>query len=122
MTRGETAAEFVALSSANLALSGQFRVTATLDSSSVIEVITTDGGDVLAAFTFVQAGNSVAFNNTSTGNITRYLWEFGDGSTSSAVEPTHTYAEEGEYLVTLTVSGPGGSDSTSLAVTIGGTV
>lgn len=33
-----------------------------------------------------------------------YLWDFGDGSTSTLKTPTHTYAEPGTYLVTLTVT------------------
>jgi PKD repeat protein len=32
-----------------------------------------------------------------------YLWDFGDGSTSSEVSPTHAYAASGEFTVSLTV-------------------
>ena len=35
--------------------------------------------------------------------ITSWLWEFGDGITSSEQNPVHTYNEEGQYLVTLTI-------------------
>jgi len=41
----------------------------------------------------------------STGNITEYLWDFGDGQTGSSVEVSHTYSETGTYLTTLTVNG-----------------
>ena len=34
-----------------------------------------------------------------------YSWSFGDGSTSSAMEPEHTYADTGTYSVTLIISG-----------------
>ena len=39
-----------------------------------------------------------------------YLWEFDDGSTSTAFEPTHTFTEAGYYQVKLTVTGEGGVD------------
>ena len=49
----------------------------------------------------------ISFNSTGTISATTYLWDFGDGNTSTAVNPTHTYAEMGIYTVTLTVnSGP----------------
>ena len=41
-----------------------------------------------------------------------YLWEFGDGATSSSFEPTHTYQFAGTYNVKLTVTGPGGETDT----------
>ncbi|MBL0016894.1 MAG: PKD domain-containing protein [Bacteroidetes bacterium] len=37
------------------------------------------------------------------GPITSYLWDFGDGSTSTDVNPVHQYSEEGTYDVTLTI-------------------
>jgi PKD repeat protein len=39
----------------------------------------------------------------STGNITEYVWDFGDGQTGSSVEVSHTYSAAGTYLATLTV-------------------
>jgi PKD repeat protein len=43
---------------------------------------------------------TVAFTNTSA-NGNSYFWNFGDGSTSTAANPTHTYAATGTYTVTL---------------------
>lgn len=43
---------------------------------------------------------TVSFQNNSTGADT-YLWSFGDGNTSTAANPTHTYTSEGTYTVTL---------------------
>ncbi len=54
---------------------------------------------------------TVNFNNNSTGNITSRTWNFGDGATSTAVNPSHVYSAIGDYTVKLTVSGPSGSDS-----------
>ena len=51
------------------------------------------------------------FNNTSTGAVS-YLWIFGDGNTSTAVSPTHTYNNFGTYTVKLvSYSGNGCADT-----------
>ncbi len=50
------------------------------------------------------------FVDVSTGNITDYLWEFGDDQNSTELAPNHQYASPGTYTVSLTVSGPAGSD------------
>lgn len=47
----------------------------------------------------------VQFNNTSQ-LATNYLWDFGDGDTSSAFEPTHIYTSPGTYNVSLIASHP----------------
>ncbi|HSC38764.1 MAG TPA: PKD domain-containing protein, partial [Chitinophagaceae bacterium] len=44
-----------------------------------------------------------AFNNYSVG-ATSWNWDFGDGSTSTGISPTHTFAATGTYHVKLTVS------------------
>lgn len=51
------------------------------------------------------------FENNS-GEAMSYLWEFGDGSTSTEESPTHVYNEEGCYDVTLTVTNADGCMST----------
>lgn len=52
----------------------------------------------------------VQFNNYSS-NATSYLWNFGDGNTSTLANPTHTYTTDGAYNVTLQVSSTCGSDT-----------
>jgi PKD repeat protein len=52
---------------------------------------------------------SIKFYNESHGGVTRRLWSFGDGTTSTQVEPTHVYYTPGTYNVTLTVYGTSGS-------------
>lgn len=52
----------------------------------------------------------VRFNDLSAGDIDSWQWNFGDGSSSSRRNPSHTYSNPGTYTVTLDVSGPGGSD------------
>lgn len=68
-----------------------------------------------AAFTsdryFGPPALQVNFFSESSGTITDYLWDFGDGITSTEENPAHEYAENGEYNVTLTVTGPAGTDT-----------
>ncbi|MEO1585998.1 MAG: PKD domain-containing protein, partial [Bacteroidota bacterium] len=45
----------------------------------------------------------VNFTETSS-NATAFFWDFGDGNTSTAANPTHTYAASGEFTVTLIAS------------------
>ncbi len=45
--------------------------------------------------------NSFLFTNTSFGGATTYLWDFGDGTTSSQVNPSHSYSYSGQFTVTL---------------------
>jgi PKD repeat protein len=53
---------------------------------------------------------TVEFTDKSVNPITNWLWDFGDGSTSTAQNPYHTYNSIGIYPVSLTVTGPGGTD------------
>jgi PKD repeat protein len=53
---------------------------------------------------------TVNFTDFSTGTITTWFWSFGDTTTSTAQEPTHVYTSVGTYTVSLTVTGPAGTD------------
>ena len=63
------------------------------------------------------AGDGVIFTNTST-NASSYLWEFGDGTSSTQESPIHIYTESGTYTVTLTAINADGSDEATQSVTI----
>ena len=54
---------------------------------------------------------SVQFNDLSTGSPYIWAWNFGDGTGSSAKNPTHLYTEAGEYTVALTVNNSFGSNT-----------
>ncbi|MBT8183804.1 MAG: PKD domain-containing protein, partial [Eudoraea sp.] len=47
-------------------------------------------------------------NSVDDFGVTSYAWDFGDGGTSTEVDPVHTYTEVGEYTVILTVTDAGG--------------
>ncbi|MDD4053027.1 MAG: PKD domain-containing protein, partial [candidate division Zixibacteria bacterium] len=54
---------------------------------------------------------TVQFTDTSTENPTGWSWDFGDGQTSTAQHPSHTYTAAGTYTVTLNASNAYGSDT-----------
>jgi PKD repeat protein len=62
--------------------------------------------------TNIYATQSVTFTDYSSGNITNWIWNFGDGNTlntTSSASVNHAYALPGSYAVTLIVTGAGGS-------------
>lgn len=102
---------------------GSFDVSLTLTDSAgcvtslqKINYITATGP--LPAFTnplLACVNNDVSFTNTSTslgGTITNYLWDFGDGNTSTLENPTHTYTNTGIYNVSLYLQDDNGCDTT----------
>ena len=76
-----------------------------------------------SAFTFTPTaptiGQTVAFTDSSTGSPTAWLWTFGDGTTSTLQNPSHSYASAGTYTVALQATNATGSNSSSQNVTIG---
>ncbi len=65
-----------------------------------------------------EAGRSVRLTDTSIGAVATRDWDFGDGAASNQRNPSHVWAEPGDYEVTLTVSGPYGSEAATRTVTI----
>jgi PKD repeat protein len=68
----------------------------------------------VASFTYTPiSGNiplTVTFTNTSTNALT-YLWDFGNGNTSTSINPVHTFNTVNTFNVTLTVTNNNGNDS-----------
>lgn len=79
-------------------------------------------GGILANFTVnVTSGQApllVTFANQSV-NATSYVWNFGDGNTSTDQQPSHTYANAGSYTVSLTAIGLGGTNTLTRTSYIG---
>jgi len=64
-----------------------------------------------AVFTMNPPYLDVVFTNSSTDAVS-YLWDFGDGNTSTEENPSHTYSAAGTYLVCLTATAADGNEST----------
>ncbi len=52
----------------------------------------------------LNQGVYYGFNQSYASNLTYYLWDFGDGNTSTLQYPSHTYTQPGQYYVCLTAS------------------
>jgi PKD repeat protein len=99
---------------------GRFRVTGTWPDNQ-LPIASTAGSSPLSG----KAPLTVAFKSDSSldpgGTIVGWLWDFGDGTATSAeANPTHVYASPGTYVATLTVrDNLGGEASSSVTVTVG---
>ncbi len=71
----------------------------------------------VAGFTLSVDQSTASFENTST-NADSYLWDFGDGNTSTEENPTHTYSGDGCYTVTLTATNSEASSVASSTIII----
>lgn len=78
----------------------------------------------VANFSFTTSGLTASFTDSSTdsdGTVVSRAWTFGDGGTSTATNPSHTYAAAGTYSVSLTVTDNGGATNTKTqSVTVSG--
>ncbi len=99
--------------------SSTFNVTLTaIDSNGCKEVLAQPGfittsrpWTKFTADTLTCPGAAVHFTNRTTG-ASRYLWNFGDGDTSTLTNPAHIYRSYGRYNVSLTAIDTSGCDST----------
>ena len=57
-------------------------------------------------------------SSDSDGDVVAWSWSFGDGGTSTEKDPDHTYANGGDYTVTLLVTDDGGAASTAVSKTV----
>lgn len=58
-----------------------------------------------------SCSTTISFYDLSSNNPTSWLWDFGDGNTSTQQNPTHTYAGNGTYTVSLTATNQYGSNT-----------
>jgi gliding motility-associated-like protein len=72
----------------------------------------------VANFDTASSGFTVNFTNTTTGTATSWLWNFGDGTTSNAQNPSHTFTSNGPQWVCLTSSNNGCDDTYCYTVII----
>jgi PKD repeat protein len=78
----------------------------------------------VSSFTYTTTNLQANFTDTSTNGPTGWAWDFGDTNSSTAQNPSHTYAAAGTYNVCLTASngtGPGNNACQSVTVAPGST-
>jgi PKD repeat protein len=84
------------------------------DTETKTDYITVTVPPPIANFAADQTSGTVPmivnFTDNSTGQISFWLWDYGDQQSSNEQNPTHTYSEAGTFTVSLTVSGYGGTD------------
>jgi PKD repeat protein len=71
----------------------------------------------IARFSLSLTANSIATQNESW-RSTSYSWDFGDGTTSTAVSPAHSYSSTGTFTVQLIAQNECGSDTASMQVAV----
>lgn len=84
----------------------------------VIKIAKVEAANInpVASFELNIEGLQVVTSNTSydqDGSITAYLWDFGNGESSTDPEPKWSYAESGDFVVTLTVTDDRGATHSS---------
>lgn len=84
--------------------------------SIYVEKLSEDG--LYAKFSIDKLQGRVKFTNLSSGNAKSYLWDFGDGTTSTEKSPLHIYDKSGTYVVKLSAKGEVDEDVAEMAILI----
>ncbi len=130
---GDGNTDSVANPSYAYAAAGTYRVMLTIadnagaaDAIGQLVTVTAGGGGgnaaPVAAFSYSCSARSCTFDSSASSDdvgIVNWTWDFGDGNGSSVANPSHTYASQGNYTVTLTVADVEGlNDSASASFRI----
>ena len=70
-------------------------------------------GGFTANQTVICEGDSIQFNDTTSSNTISWLWDFGDGNSSTLENPYHTYNTGGNYTVSLSLTDSSGQVTTA---------
>jgi len=69
-----------------------------------------EGPKPTVAFDYTVSGQTITCTNTTT-DADSYLWDFGDGQTSTELNPTHTFTTDGIFAVRLTATNANGTST-----------
>ncbi len=82
--------------------------------TDTVQVLDVPGG----FFTFSQNSNIVSFTDVSSFNPSGWLWDFGDGNSSTQQNPVHTYTSLGTFTVKLLATNACGTDDYEKKITV----
>lgn len=110
--------------SISVSAAGSYSVTVTAAGATASDNVNVSEGTMPdASFTATASGRVVTItqNNTAGSTPINYVWNWGDNSTSSGqIPPPHTYAQNGNFTITLTATNSCGSDTYTQSVTVTG--
>lgn len=101
---------------------GVYAVTITSDAgcSSSDSIAVSTSNSPVSSFSMGSGASNfeIVLSDLSSGDVTGWLWDFGDGGTSTQQHPSHMYAMPGTYTVCLVAYGPCGADTSCQSTTI----
>jgi PKD repeat protein len=94
---------------------GTYTIQLTANGQSFASRVVSVSSGIASDFAFTPSNpttqTNINFTDRSSGSISSWLWNFGDGTTSTSQNPVKRYTIGGNYPVTLTVSTPAGQQS-----------
>ena len=107
---------------------GEYRIILTVENSEgtdrTVADITVEARVVEPVSSFTESdtsvlvGESIRFSDTSINNPDQLVWNFDDGTTSNAANPTHSWDRAGTYRVTLRAINDAGADRSGVTITV----
>ena len=85
---------------------------------NVIQPVDPPSAAFAISATVAAPGDAITFTDQSANTPTEFVWDFGDGTTSTRPSPTHAYEAPGTYQVTLRASNEGGTSIASQQVVV----
>jgi hypothetical protein len=86
-------------------------------SQGIFDTIVVQNNAIVADYSYSLSDSTAIFANSSTA-ATQYLWDFGDSTFSTDINPQHTYAQNGTYTVELIAFNPCSTDTFSRQVEV----
>jgi PKD repeat protein len=104
-------------SSGNIIVSAENACGVSMPSTLFVNI---NPGGPIASFSYTSQNGVTTFNSNASQNATDWFWDFGDGTTSTDANPTHSFNANASFDVELIVSNGCGSDTLVQTVTVTG--
>ncbi|MFZ4703448.1 MAG: PKD domain-containing protein, partial [Candidatus Methylumidiphilus sp.] len=83
---------------------GQYQLTGSYAASPYLPPVSVPDGTPLSGYAPLNVSFSSSGSSDPDGTVVSYLWNFGDGTSSTSPNPAHTYVSAGTYAAVLTVT------------------